>query len=332
MGLGPPDLIRIHWGDAQDVCAFDIYPLINFIWGNQNAPWAHRVQPGQISGGAIIEPPPADQFDAFEKVIVPMFRPDLANAKVVNKEKMPEVAKAVYDQINTDPDNYVVGVAVGRETFEYDLNGQTVQEVIGGVYKAYTSKRWGFVSWSLVNVSSKRAPKGELDQLKPISDIMVQSLEMNPEWNQRLAALLTQRQQQTAANQQQQAERQNEQFNAIESRISAQTAANDAQHASYWQHSADLERQSDREADVQREVSPWRTSDGGSVKLPNQYGHAWEGADGEIIMSNDAQYNPNSDGNTHTTWTSMEQEGIEDQVVGAGEPHSGQRLGVARRS
>ncbi|MGD0260099.1 MAG: hypothetical protein ABSD29_09790 [Verrucomicrobiota bacterium] len=103
--------------------------------------------------------------------------------------------------------------------------------------------------------------------------------------------------------------RQDAQFNATESRIVSTSAANDAQHASYWQHSADLNRQSQNQADVMREVSPWKDSSGTTHKLPTQYGHAWSGADGTIIMNNDPSYNPNSDPNlkVNTTWTLMEQ-------------------------
>jgi len=307
MALGPPQLIRIHWADAQDVRAFDIYPYINFTWSDPRK-WAGRFQPGQITAtGMIIKEPPTDQFDAFDKVIVQMFRPDLANAKVVNKEKMPEIAKVVYDKIATDP-GYVFGVAVGRETFEYELNGQTVQEVVSGIVEESTSKRYGFNIWSISQATSERAPKGAFDKLKPVNDIMFQSLQMNPTWAQSVAALIQQRQQKTLAAQQQQRAAQQDQFKAIESRIGSQTAANDAQHASYWQHSADLNRQSENEADVQREVSPWQASDGTVYKLPTQYGNAWSGADGQIIMNNDPSYNPNSDPRlTPTNWTPMAQ-------------------------
>jgi hypothetical protein len=310
MALGPPQLIRIHWGDAQDVCAFDVYPYVNFTWSDPRK-WAGRFQPGQITpSGMILKEPPTDQFDAFDKVIIQMFRPDLKDAQVVNKEKLPDVAKAVYAKVNTDP-GYVVGVGAGRETLEYQLNGQTVQEIISGVVVEYTSKQFGFTCWSISNATSKRAPKGGFDQLAPINAIMVQSLQMNPTWAQNLANLLQQRQQRTLALQQQQRAQQDAQFNAIESRIASQTAANDAEHQAYWQHSADLERQSDAEADVQREVSPWKDSNGDTYKLPNNYGHAWSGADGTIIMNNDANYNPNSDPNApgNTTWTPMQQAG-----------------------
>ncbi len=309
MALGPPDLIRIHWGDANDVCAFDVYPFINFTWSDPRR-WPAGVQPGQVTAtGMIIKEPPSDAFDAFDRVIVEMFRPDLKDAKVVNKEKLPEVAKAVYDRVNTDP-GYVMGVAAGKETFEYELHGQTVQEVVSGIVVESTSKQFGFNCWSISNATSKRAPKGAFDKLQPINDIMVQSMQMNPEWSQSLAALMQERQAKTFANQQQQREQQQAQFNAIEARIKSQTAANDAQHQSYWQHSADLDRQSNAEADVQREVSPWKDSNGDTYKLPNNYGHAWSGADGTIIMNNDPQYDPNTDKNlTPTNWTPMQQAG-----------------------
>jgi hypothetical protein len=307
MALDPPDKIRIHWGDAQDLCAFDVYPLMRFAWSN-NVGGRGRARPGQIQNGNIIKEPPTDQFDAFDKVIVQMFRPDLANAKVVNKQDMPKVAKAIHDRINTDP-NWPIGVEVGRETFEYELKGQTVQEAIYGVVTVGGDNRMGgFKLWSVGRATSVRAPKTSFDQLKPVSAIMWQSLEMNPAWNQKVAALINQRQQKALADQRQRAEEQNAQFNAIESRISSESAANDAQHESYWQHSADLNRQSENEADVQREVSPWKDSDGTTYKLPTEYGHAWSGADGQIIMNNDPGYNPNTDPSlTSTSWTAMEQ-------------------------
>jgi hypothetical protein len=70
----------------------------------------------------------------------------------------------------------------------------------------------------------------------------------------------------------------------------------------------DLDRQSEARSNTMRQVSPWQTAGGGSVKLPTQYGIAWEGANGEIIMNDDPLYNPNSDPQrNYTTWTRMEQ-------------------------
>ena len=100
--LGIPGQIRIYWGDDRDVCAYDVYPTILFCWSNEVGRGG-RYQPGQVAFGNIIKQPPTDQFDAFDKVIIQMFRPDLAKAKVVSQERMHEVAKAIYAQVNTDP-------------------------------------------------------------------------------------------------------------------------------------------------------------------------------------------------------------------------------------
>ena len=50
-------------------------------------------------------------------------------------EPLPDVAKKIYDQINVDP-NTAYEVAVGREIFEYTLNGQVVDESLMGVMQA----------------------------------------------------------------------------------------------------------------------------------------------------------------------------------------------------
>jgi hypothetical protein len=303
MDLGIPDLIQMHWGDAQDVNAFDLYPYLSFYWNPRAA--GQGFQPGQTYMGSIIKEPPSDQFDAIAKVIIPFFRPELANAKVADKQRLPDVAKAEYAQDSKmiSPQAAALEVWAGNETFEYDLHGQTVQEIVTLTLVETLNRRFGYYGWSISNASSVRAIKGATDPLKPIHDVIFQSIQSNPVWYKDVADLLRSRQKQLAANQQ-------ANFNAIESRIASQTAANDAEDQSFNQHMSDLDRQSDAQADIQRQVSPWKDSDGTSYKLPTQYGYAWSGADGTIIMNNDPQYNPNSDPSlTPTTWTPMQQAG-----------------------
>jgi hypothetical protein len=302
MALGPPDLMRFHWGDAQDIRAIDSYPYVRFVWENPDSPLARRLNvPGRVLGHCIVMEPPADQFDAIDKVIVGMFRPDLKQAQVVSKEKLPKVAKANYDELakNLGP-QFAIEVWAGRETFEYQLHGQTVQELVSLVFAESMFRPSGNRGWDISYATSERAPKGTLDKLQPISMVIFRSLQLNPAWSQQLAQLIEKRQ---AAERQQQEET----FDRIEARIRAQSEANDEEHANYWQHSEDLNRQSENFADYQREVSPWKDNEGNSYKLPTQYSYAWSGADGQIIMSNDAGYNPNADPDlTPTNWAPMQ--------------------------
>jgi len=308
--LATPQLFRIHWGDPQDLRAFDLYPSLSFSWSQAVAMGRFNVRPGQIFAGFIVEPTPKDAFSAFNTAILQYFRTDLQQATVIKTEPLPDVAKKIYDQINVDP-NTAYEVAVGREVFEYTLNGQVVDESLMGVMQASESRVSnpnGVVNWQVTYASSRRAPKGTLDDLTPLAQEMAQSLQINPDWLQRVNALNQERYQQALGRQRQQAINQQQWFNATEQRIANQSAANDQQHASYWAHSADLDRQSENEADIQREVSPWQSSDGSTCKLPNNYSQAWQGSDGEIIMNNDAGYNPNSDSSmpSGTTWTQMQ--------------------------
>jgi len=309
MALVHPDLIQIHWGDAQDVCAFDMYPMLSFAWGGMAARNANT-QRAKIWQGNIIRPLPGDQFDAIEKVIIPYFRPDLAKAKVVSKEKLPDVARAVDAQENKDP-SWPVIAGAGKETFEYDLHGQTVQEVVRGVVTiGGDNSQRGLKIWQVVYFSSWRAPKGTLDQMKPINAVMQQSFTMNQAWVQHVGALIEQRKRQALRNQQTEIANSTAAFNATEARISAASAAEDAQDQAFDQHMANIDKQSDAEADYQREVSPWTSGDGSTYKLPTAYSCAWQGADGQFIMNNNAGYNPNQDPSLPpTNWTPMQQAG-----------------------
>jgi hypothetical protein len=292
-----PGQFRIHFSDAQDVSAFDIYPMRVFYWSRRNP-----LATGQIYLGRVIYPPPNDQFDALENIVIPLERPDLKNAQVVNKENLQDIAQAIqeHDQQTT---NLAVTALVGRETFEYQLHGQTVDEVMNIVLEAGVNNQMGAMNWKICNVSSFRGPKGTLQQLDQIRAVMAQSIQPNQAWYDQVNQFVAAEEHQTVAN----LDAQQQQREAAEQ---AQQNANSEEQKSFQKHMNDLDSQSNSEADVQRQVSPWQDGNGKTFKLPTQYGNAWQGADGRIIMNNDAGYDPNSDASlTPTQWTRMKQAG-----------------------
>lgn len=299
---GLKGLVLMHWGDAKDVNGFFVYPSQHFH-DEGHGPGSGQFQPGQVVGAFEIQPFPSDQWDVIDRFIVQRYRPELVNATVVNKVKAPDVAKQAYAQLaQTHPaPRYALACWAGTETFQYDVNGQTVQESVSLIVEAVADRRLGGGYWAIQQASSRRAANGDFDQLKPMSAIIFQSIQPNPDWQQKFDQLVQQHQEQQAAQQQ-------TTFNNIETRISSETQADDAQHAGYWDHAADLNTQSENEADVQRQVSPWQSSDGTTYKLPTAYSYAWTGADGTITMSNDPQYNPNDDKSIPAqSWTAMQQ-------------------------
>jgi hypothetical protein len=298
---GRPAQFRIHFSDPQDVAAFDVYPNHFFYWSVQ-AQQAASIPPDYRYMGSIVQRPPNDQFDALAQVVIARDRPELANAEVVDQTKLPDVAQAAFNNWPKMP-GVMYNVAAGRVTFEYQLNNQTVDEEFFLTYKQSINQRLGIMNWSVENVSSLRGQKGSLDQLNMIRAVMAHSCEPNLAWYAKITQFIQMRQQATLA-----ALADQEQRRQIFTNMTSDI--NDQEKQDFQQHMDDLDRQSDAQADYMRQVSPWKTSDGSEVKLPTQYGHAWEGADGQIIMNNDPLYNPASDpNNTPTQWTPMEQAG-----------------------
>ena len=293
-----PAQFRLHAGDPQDLAAFDVYPNHFFYWSAAAA--RGQVAQGVRYMGELVEPPPTDQFDAVAKVIIPLHRPDLAQANVVEREKLPKVAEAIFKDFAQSP-AWEYGVAVGRMRFEYDLHGKTVQEDMYVAYKRATNPRLGFMNWSVENVTSTRGIKGNLEQLNLVRAVMAKGAAPNLAWYNKVTQFVLMRQKATM---QQLADQ--EQRRQIFMKLSSDVSEENKRAFESHMHNIDV--QSDSYGNYMREVSPWKTSDGGAIKLPTQYGHAWEGTNGEILMNNDPRYDPNSDpNNSRATWTRMEQ-------------------------
>lgn len=297
---GYPAQFRLHVSDPQDIAAFDVYPDHHFHW---DATAAQRgVAPGTRYMGAMVAAPPADQFEALVRVILPQYRPELAKARVVDQEKLPKVAEVAFREIAQSP-KYEYRAAAGRMRFEYELNGQTVQEDFYIVFKQAVNPRLHFMNWTVDNVTSTRGIKGTLDQLNMVRAVMARAGEPNIAWFSKVSQFILMRQKATMRQLADQEQRR-QIFMKMQNEIS------DERKQAFESHMRDVDARSDAYGDYMREVSPWKTSDGSSIKLPTQYGHAWEGTNGEILMNNDPLYNPNSDpNNAHATWTPMEQAG-----------------------
>jgi hypothetical protein len=296
---GFPAQFRIHIGDAEDVAAFDIYPDQHCFWST-NAAQNRNFPPGSRYMGSVVQAPPADQFQALTKVILPRYRPDLAQARIVDQQKMPKVAEAAFRAMAQNP-GYQYWAMAGRMRFEYELHGQAVQEDMYVVVKLATNLRLHFTNWVVESVTSTRGPKGTLEQLNTLRALMTQAIQPNIAWYNKVTQFILIRQKMTLQKLAAQEERRKI-FMKLKEEISEENKQ------AFENHMHDIDVRSNAFADYTREVSPYRTGDGKTVKLPNKYGMAFEGANGEILLSNEPGYNPNSDPNqARTTWTPLQQ-------------------------
>ena len=293
-----PAQFRFHWSDAEDLCALDDYPEIYCYWDATMA--RIRREPGARKLGELIAKPPADQFDAIARWIK-LFRPDLLKAKPVEKKDAPEWAEKALKSTPRIPNNTYT-VKAGFAALEYELKGQKVIEQVGLVYLRIDNKQLGYTQWRAQEVISNRAPEAMLPQLAVYRATMIKGMKFNILWWNKYNQFLLARQKTSMDILKDQAKRQ-QLINSFNTKITDET------QRQFDKFNEDSDRNADRQSDLMRGVSPWKTADGGTVKLPSEYGQAWQGSNGEIHMNNDPLYDPNSDpGRNQATWTRIEEQ------------------------
>src|SRR5271170_3748601 len=74
--------LRIY--DPNSLACFATYPSNYYVWGNFPG-----FPPGSNYGGSIVAQPMQDPFEAIKQIVIPKYRPELADAKVVETELLP---------------------------------------------------------------------------------------------------------------------------------------------------------------------------------------------------------------------------------------------------
>jgi hypothetical protein len=249
--------------------------------------------------GAIVEPPTEDPKEYVRHYVLPYMRKG-TNATITNYQDLPEIAKTLSQQ------NGGAKMHAGRTRIEYKVNGQMVEEDIYvslyltsfnlGVNNS-TSILWG----PALPPYGLRAAKGQLDAATPLLLSCVNSCQINPYWFGEYSYVCDLFKNRLA----------NATRNARE--ISDHITRNNEEIRQMFRESYELRQKtldkvnqnfSDYIRGVERYQSPHATY---PVELPAGYKSYWVSPSGTYILSNDANYNPNSDRNRTGNWTQMQQ-------------------------
>lgn len=260
-------------------------------------PWSYafwltgaRLQPFTLYQGKLVHEPllPADMI---EKVTLPICRKGL-KVKIVKHHDMPEVAALCAKASGAK-------VRAVRSRVEYEHGGKTVEEDFYLVL-AYSSTNLGDGSvatfwWPLLPPFALRAARGELDAATPRLLAVAYSGQANPKWLEgvtKVQGLFLERiglaikaagdiSTQTSANN--------------DALIGLLRGAREAREAAQGRAAQNF-------SDYIRGVEGY-TGGGASYTLPSGYRQAWAGSNGQVILSNDPNYDPNVGGTT--TWTNL---------------------------
>jgi len=271
----------------QTGATIEFLPVQSFTWLNQPLV---PMQPGTNYMGAIYYKPVEDVNKFIELFYFPGTLKHLQRAKVTGSEEMTKVEEEVAKA------NPGAKVKAKRVTFEYERNGTPWEEE---VYVTLGFVPWQMgTMWSVSSAYAFRAPKGELEKLRPVMQTTISTLRLSQEWYGQymyVQQLFMQRMNNSIAN----ARKLSETVTKNSEEIRQMFAD------SYKQRNESQDRISRQFSEYIRGVQTYKNPyEDRAVELPSGYEHAGVNSSGEYILSNQAGYDPNVGGMVE--WRRME--------------------------
>jgi hypothetical protein len=227
--------------------------------------------------------------------------PNLASGStVISVESFPELNQIARRQMGlppTDAVNKGVRTEAIRVRIESQKDGKPVEGwvVLAVVTRVYPVGRGSFYDSHAIDFMALRTPRGKLDANDKLFHVMLSSVRLEPQWqaysNATIAKFYKAEAQKEAAQDQMWAALQNK----ITETILAETA-NAERGAEAAAFGAD---QNIRGVQTFRDPKT-----GGTMELSNQYDHAWLNGSNEYIMSDDPNFNPNT--NLSGSWNQLQ--------------------------
>jgi hypothetical protein len=279
-----PAAAKMRAFNPKSVEEIGAMPNLLFYWN----PYVTRFFPigGTYLGNEIRQPVLAPGT-ALRTFVLPRYWPELRSARVVREENLPELAAAGPLKY---PDLKDTGTfRAGKLRLEYEQNGATIQQDVYCLIVAFQAPINGTIStfWGIDEIRDSKAPKGKLDEQYKLMQTIAYSTRLNLQWfarYQQLTRMLMQNQM-NASNR------------AVElSRYLARTnnEVTSTIRQSYENRQAAMDRINERFDNHVRGVEDYRDPYSGStVQLPSGYQEVWANRNGEYLLSNDANYNPN---------------------------------------
>lgn len=288
--------VRLHGPGGQEI---GVLPALTFIWNPQML--GRNFPPGSRYAGTEVEPPLLDPFQCIQRVIVPRYQRNLASARIVKEEPLPELAEVGHMKY-PGPQYRNAVFRAGKVRFAFTENGVPMEEDIYLLTSAVQFRVGPTVTtaWAPDEIRYSRAPAGELDRQLAIFQTAMFSLRPNIRWFaavQRVSQQLVNQQIQASnaavARAQAQAQAAERQAAANRSIAQAGDQINDMIMQGYKRRMATQDAIAQREDRTIRQVELFQNpSTGETYELPEGYQSAFLGPDNTYVMGG-ANFNPN---------------------------------------
>lgn len=207
-------------------------------------------------------------------VAIPFAHPNINNFKKINQKPLPGIKKA-YDSYSEKMPALTMNYDAALLRFEYSENGKSYEEIMLAVVEDWGQMGAGL--WGNKNCLFVRAPEGELDKWLPVLETIHTSVDIDISWLKKEIKGQQYRGGKMLEVQQQ--------IQNIDREI-----ANHQQMINYEIHNDMYLTLTDQE----EYINPFTNK---TELGTNQWGHRWQNNLGELIYTDDENYNPNHDPN-----------------------------------
>ena len=262
------------------------FPTLMFSYGAGLGP-STSFPIGSNYMGTEVRPPARNAIQYIKEILFPRYRAGVG-AELIGEQELPQWAQAAAAQTEQSPGTQIV-FSAGRVRIAYTYAGQAVEEDLYCIVQTMSFGAAGRMSYTQngERAHGMRAARGQLDQKTPIMQTIVTSVQVNLQWfnkyTQVWQALYRMQMQRIKT-----AGRMSQIISQTHNEIS------DTMHQSWQRRQASEDRIHKQWTQSMRGVEEYHNPiEGRPVELPGGYREAWINGNGEYILSDNPNFNPN---------------------------------------
>jgi hypothetical protein len=295
-----PSITAFRLSDKRSPDQFEVFPNHCFFW-TTNLQLLGMFPPGSRYFGSTVKRVITAQ-KALRDIIIPEQRKGLPGFKILKDENVPELPLAL--GAGKQAQGFGSSGATGAKLrIRYDLNGVPLEEEFYAVVEQFSfpvkSMYGTFYNtiWYIDYIFSFRAAEGKLENSTKVFQTITSSFRVNPKWYAKYSNVIEYMAQQQITRIESVGE-----FSRMLSRMSDQISDEKMQQ---FKANGDVydrvsEKFSDNTLGIDRYFDP---HEGREVELPSGYNNAWCNNNGEYIITDNPNFNPNENSNLH--WEPM---------------------------
>lgn len=282
-----PGVVECRVSDPAGTGEFEIHRDRVFFWTNDNTTLNFYPIGSHYLGSVVM--PPMNALEIIKQVILPQERYDCQNLKIESEKDLPELPAMVGTGGGPLKPTDASGAKI---RISYVRNGQPIEEDIFSVVEVYThpvQSMYGnmfLTNWTSKFCFSFKASKGKLDASKKLFETMMSSFRLNQKWfaqytnfTKFLAEQQIQRSNRAAAT------------SAYISKMNDEVTSTIRQ--SYESRNKTYDKVFQNWSDATLGVARYNDPYGSEVTLPGGYSHVWGNKNGEYILTDNPNNNPN---------------------------------------